>query len=392
MDKTVLTYFSNKKGDISQLLMALEKCIGLPTIFSGFQDKNRLLHFLQDKSSDKRIQIIILDVNDSGNDTFQFINDVNRVSPNTLKLIVTESIHLLNIQDQLKSSDSFQFINRSWSEKDHITALNSALHYFSNLQILLKHKSDVSGYSQNLEEQVSAQLKKLHESNMAKDKLFTIIAHDLKSPFTALLGISEILISDWEDLTDKEKLDLVKGLKLSSENTYKLLENLLTWSKLQNNKFKTLSKRLDIFSVINSAIKITENNANQKDITIINEVKPDLVVTADENMISTVFRNLISNAVKYIQPGGKISVTSKKENDFCIFCVSDNGNGITQSHIIKYFSENCQKQPNNINKFNGIGLLLCKDFVECNGGKIWLETQKDKGCKFYFSIPLAIDF
>jgi two-component system sensor histidine kinase/response regulator len=388
MDQIAVAYFSNKKESLYHLLTTFEKCCETPLKAFGYDDKNEFQQFLQDEGPKEKIQILILDVVNSDQETIQFICDINVISPKTLKLIFSDGIYLLNIHNEFKNEDSFQYLNRSWSEIDFRIVLTSVKHCFSNLQILLNHKSKVSGYSKKVEEQISKQFKKLNESNMAKDKLFSIIAHDLRSPFTALLGITEILINDWTEISDKEKLDLVKGLKSTSENTYKLLEDLLIWSKLQKEKLEAIPESVQIYTIIHSAIENSKSSAYQKQVQIENKIPEEIEVFADKNMMSTVFRNLISNAVKFIQPGGKIQIFSTVEKNFCTFCIADNGDGVSQEHIISHFNQSKNNlTSNDITNFKGLGLLLCKDFIERNGGEIWLETEKGQGSKFYFTVP-----
>lgn len=387
MSKTVIAFLSNKKDNITELESALTTCANSPLKKYGFSLKSEFLEFVQNSAYEKKIHILILDVNDSDAETLDFITDVNNSSPNTIKLIFSDSETLLQIQDFFEKKDSLYYLSRSWSKSDYILALNSANACYSNLQIVLNHKSQVSGYSKKLEEQLSAQLKELNESNSAKDKFFSIIAHDLKSPFTALLGISEILISDWEHISDKEKLDLVKGLRSSTENTYKLLENLLIWSKDQLQKIQVEPELLKIFDLLDFAIETYKMNAEQKQILITNSVNKDISGFFDKNMIATVFRNLISNAISYTQPGGLIHISSKVYSEFNEFCISDNGKGITDQEVIDHFKINSVDKNSSLGRMGGLGLLMCKDFVERNGGKIWLETQKGEGSRFFFTVP-----
>lgn len=150
MVETTLSYYSNNKENLSQLFIALEKINNTPLKLFGFQKKDLLRQFLQNIDSGKKIQFIILDINDSTKETFQFIKDINQISANTLKLILSTGIHLLNIQVKFNNTDSFQYLNRLWSEIDFRIALNSVKNSFSNLQILLNHKSEVSGYPKKL--------------------------------------------------------------------------------------------------------------------------------------------------------------------------------------------------------------------------------------------------
>lgn len=390
MDNFIIICFSTETKYLNQLLNETQNNFGDSANQRGFHNKKELLQYLENHPSKEKIHLVILDLQDSNSITLKFLADVNCFAPGAIKLVTSESSHLLNIQEQIRDSDSVQFINRESTSDDFKIAFNTAKRHHSNLQILINHKSEISGFSKKLEKKVSTQLKGLMDSNLAKEKLFSIIAHDLKSPFTALLGISEILISDWHELSDKEKLDLVKGLKSSSENTYKLLENLLIWSNSQKEKIEADLKSFNATSIIKSAIKVIENNASQKAIKIENKVLKYVFVTADQNMISTVFRNLISNAVNYIPNGRNISISSETKENFCTFCIADNGNGVTESFIIKQFDRVNQNKNYNMDDFTGLGLILCKDFVERNGGNIWLETEKNKGSKFFFTVPLTI--
>lgn len=388
MNESAIVFLSKNKENLAELESALSFCAKNSFNKYGFKEKSEFLDFIKNNASEKKVQILILDINDSDSETLDFISMINDISPNTLKLILSDSGTLLQIHNYFEQEDSFYFFNRSWSKTDYILLLNSANACYSNLQIVLKHKSQVLGFSKKLEEQLSAQLKDLSESNSAKDKFFSIIAHDLKSPFTALLGISEILISDWDEITEKEKLDLVKGLRASTESTYKLLENLLTWSKTQLQKLQIEPEDVKIFDLIDLAIETYKCNAEQKQIQISNNVDEDITGFLDKNMISTVFRNLLSNAISYIPTGGAIHVSSKVNCDFNEFCISDNGEGISDQTVIDHFKLNTGDKSNgSLGRMGGLGLLMCKDFVERNGGKIWLETQKGKGSNFYFTVP-----
>ncbi|MCA1759926.1 MAG: HAMP domain-containing histidine kinase, partial [Bacteroidales bacterium] len=139
---------------------------------------------------------------------------------------------------------------------------------------------------------------------------------------------------------------------------------------------------------VDNTLKVAESNALVKGIKIQNKIDNNIKVHTDENMIATVFRNLISNAVKSTQSGGNINITAKEEKNFCIFCVADNGSGIDKPEILDLFNKGSQKKINeNTCAFKGFGLIICKEFVEKNGGEIWLETQKGEGSKFYFTVP-----
>ena len=205
----------------------------------------------------------------------------------------------------------------------------------------------------------------------------------------ALLSISEMLLKNRTTLSEAEKTDLLTDLYNSSENTYKLLENLLDWSRTQMEKPEIKRLEIRVGKIIDSNIKIAQNSAVSKKIKIKNQVEPNIRINADENMISAVFRNLITNAVKYTPDGGQVTLTASVRKNTCTFCISDTGTGVNNPHIVELFRAKNKWNKQQENGSSGLGLILCKDFVEQNGGKIWLETETGKGSNFYFTVPLS---
>lgn len=228
------------------------------------------------------------------------------------------------------------------------------------------------------------------DTNTNENTIVSVIAHDLKDPLRAILGISDILLNNWNEISEKDKLSFLEDIHSSSELTHSLLEDLLIWSKGVANNFKTSKTKFNIRDLIEKNLEFAIINANSKGVNISNKVKTDIYVNADKNMISTVLRNLISNAIKYINPEGNIEISATSANGFCNLCISDNGNGITDPLVKDLFNEVNQmidlKTPGY--KRKGLGLILCKDFVIRNGGKIWYKSVRKKGTQFYFTIPL----
>lgn len=226
MNELIIISFSTEKEYLNQILSDTQNYFGDSVSQRGFQNEIEILEFLKSSFSDNKIQVIILGVTESNSKTLQFLNDVNQFAPNAIKLVISEITHLLKIQEQIKNLDSIQFLNRTYSKDDFKLAVNTAKNQYSKLQILINQKSEISGSSQEPDKKKSTKLEKLISSNIEKEKVLYDIVHDLKSPFAALLGISEILISDWDELSEIDKLDLIKGFKSTSENTIILLNNL----------------------------------------------------------------------------------------------------------------------------------------------------------------------
>ncbi len=233
----------------------------------------------------------------------------------------------------------------------------------------------------------------LHRANSEKDKFFSIIAHDLKSPFQGLLGLSEILATGSDGLSSAEIAQFSSSLHFSLVNVYQLLDNLLEWAQFQKGSFAFTPSELcicDIFLESESSIK---QKATQKGITIINEIPKKYKVFADGKMINSVLRNLLSNAVKFTKKGGKVVGKAREiESGMIEISVTDTGVGISADVIGKLFTlgEDVGTNGTDNEPSTGLGLLLCKEFVEKNGGNIWVESEKNIGSTFYFTLPKAI--
>lgn len=232
----------------------------------------------------------------------------------------------------------------------------------------------------------------LNDLNNAKDRLFSIIAHDLKNPFFVLIGLSDILVHNYDTTDEEYKKELISDINILSISTHQLLDNLLDWSRQQINK---ISFHPEIFSLkdsLDAAIKSLRQIAHSKGIIIQNNVEQTALVNADRYMIDTVIRNLLSNALKF-SGGGSVIQTGIVYNDgnTCSLCISDQGVGISKEALGKIFSPS-EKQKTTGTKGergSGLGLILCKDFIEKNGGGIRVESEPGKGSTFTITLPVS---
>jgi signal transduction histidine kinase len=234
----------------------------------------------------------------------------------------------------------------------------------------------------------------LEKANKTKDKFFSIIAHDLKNPFHTLLGFSDLLLKN--DTTEEERITYVRIINESTSKTYKFLENLLTWAQSQTGKLKFTPEIINASTLISETISLLEESAHNKEIKLVLNGEKDLSLRADKNMIDTVIRNLVSNAIKFTHNGGSILVSSKLITDknnqkFAEISVSDNGVGISREIQSKLFkiTEKVSTKGTEEEIGTGLGLLLCKEFIDAHSGKIWVESETGKGSKFIFSIPIS---
>ncbi len=231
---------------------------------------------------------------------------------------------------------------------------------------------------------------KLKESNDTKDKFFSIIAHDLRSPFNNILGFSELLVENLNKFETEETEKYLGIINSSANNTLILLDNLLNWAKSQTGGISFNPKKIIISNVILEILKLKKSIAKAKNISLNYLSSDEIEVYADENMLRTVLRNLISNAIKFTKFGGDISVYAISKQDRVEITVTDNGVGINEEIRNKLFSlETNETTIGTANeKGSGIGLILCKEFVEKHGGKIWVESELGKGSDFKFTLPI----
>lgn len=229
----------------------------------------------------------------------------------------------------------------------------------------------------------------LQKANTSKAKLFSIIGHDLKSPFTSLLAFSEIFTFNYYSMTDEERLNLVDRNLQTTKSMISLLDNLLTWARAHTGKLPFSPVNLIMKDVMHEVEDLLSNNISEKKIEIMNQISEDCVVFADYNMISTVLRNLISNSIKFSPEGSKIFVLSKQFDGYFDIEVHDNGVGISKETITKILDdyETISTKGTAGEKGTGLGLVLCKEFVEKNNGKFNIESQLQKGTIAHFSLP-----
>jgi len=230
----------------------------------------------------------------------------------------------------------------------------------------------------------------LREINATKDKFFSIIAHDLKNSFTSILGYSELLKEYATKCSVKETENYAVIINSSAQQAFQLLENLLDWARVQQGRINFSPQNANLFDISNKVIDLLKDNADQKGITINNEISSNTYVFVDEDMIKTVMRNLISNAIKFTQPGGSIEIRASKTHDEIQVSVVDNGIGIGNGNIEKLFdyNSNFSTQGTRNEKGTGLGLSLCREFIEKHGSKIWVKSELGRGSEFVFSLPL----
>ncbi len=231
---------------------------------------------------------------------------------------------------------------------------------------------------------------KLKELNATKDKFFNIVAHDLKNPFTSILGSSELLYQNIYQLENKNIASLAKIINDSAKNGYAILQNLLDWSRSQTGLLTINPENINIRNLTDEVISSVSQVASNKEIEIRSETKDNIFVVTDKNMIKTILRNLLSNAIKFSYRKGHVRVSAVIDHNKVIVAVRDNGIGIPKDNLDKIFRIDTKISIPGTESEMGtsLGLKLCKEFAEKLGGKIWVESVENKGSEFYFSLPL----
>lgn len=241
------------------------------------------------------------------------------------------------------------------------------------------------------EEELRSLNQQLQEANASKDTFFSIIAHDLRSPFMGLIGLTEAIVENF-DLYPPDKVKaLMSRLHLSSKRLYALLTNLLTWSRLHRGLMEYEPEEIRIDGIVTHNVRLFASNAEQKQIALTNLVPEKTAAYADNKMVDMVIRNLISNALKFTEAGGTIEISAQKNQNVIEIAVSDTGIGMNQAYLdtVFHIDARCSRAGTAGEEGTGLGLILCKELVEKNGGNISVESEVGNGSTFRFTLPQA---
>jgi two-component system, sensor histidine kinase and response regulator len=228
----------------------------------------------------------------------------------------------------------------------------------------------------------------LEDLNAEKDKFFSIISHDLRSPFQGLLGLTNAIVEEYENLSVEELKLFVNNIYNSSKNLFNLIENLLQWSRIQRGKIEFIQTKIELYEAILYVLNLLNRNASNKDIHIINETLPEVFVYSDVNILHSTLQNLISNAIKFTDYGGEIKISSKEDDKYISVTVSDNGVGMHEEDVEKLFRIDTQHSTLGTAKESGtgLGLIICKELIERQGGTIKVESKLGEGSSFTFTL------
>ncbi|MDM8160837.1 ATP-binding protein [Labilibaculum sp. K2S] len=245
----------------------------------------------------------------------------------------------------------------------------------------------------NIEKQLTKSKAAAESANATKDKFFKIISHDLKSPFSSIIGFSDLLITEYDSFDDLERKNCIQEINTSSLNAYSLLDNLLTWARTQTDEIRINKEKVNLKELVATSISTYLLNADSKNIKIINKVQAEVIVSIDKNTALTFIRNIVNNAIKFTHKGGQITIDSQVNEDSISLHITDTGVGMSPEVIDNLFQidKDISTKGTNNEKGTGLGLILCKEFIERNGGSIIVKSEVNKGSEFIISLPQESD-
>ncbi len=309
--------------------------------------------------------------------------DINKVQNNIKELLASNKSDLKEILHRIIKKDG----DTIWLETKIKIVRNSE----GNILEIFGSSSDITE-KENEIEKLKEELKKLKEENRTKDKFISIISHDLRSPFTSILGFTELIASD--DTLDKEEIkEYVANIREASKNTLNLVNSLLDWTRLQTGRIDIVPEIVNANYLVRKTIAILSGVAMQKGIALKSHIDESVYITADENILSQVFNNLVSNAIKFTPKGGRIDIYAKKIEDKqkVQFIVKDTGIGIEEKDIPKLFlvDKKFTTLGTEGEKGTGLGLSLVKEIITKHNGEIFVKSEIGKGTEFIFTIPVS---
>ena len=366
--------------------------LAVPIINSIIQEKLDILKSLTEseirfRTVFKNVPVMIAIIDEKNNyqlynneikQNFDFNKDGKEIS---IQSFLTENVLNNNFNKAIINGDGI-FRELEVKTKDGVKNQNWAIFKTEMNELIMV------GYDITEMKMTQQNLKELMD---VKDKFFSIISHDLHSPFNTIIGFSEIMIRKHETLSDKEKIKYLQIINDSSVGMHKLLLNLLSWVRAQSGKIEIKKEKIYLHHIIADVINIVFPQAELKSIRINNTVNENVFVLADASLVFTVIQNLIANGIKFTHNGGEITISVELESDCAQVLVKDTGIGISEQDLSRLFKidEGLKKPGTNEEKGTGLGLLLCKEFVEKNGGKIWAKSKVGEGSSFYFTLNLS---
>ena len=348
--------------------------------------------------NDRTIDLVLMDVMMPGMDGFETARLIkNRPRTTNIPIIFISAFDpTQKLLEKGIAAGGFDYLTKPIDDNQLVYRLKMYLRFIKHEYLMNMHLRELNQkLIEEIEERKATELSlyisqnELKATNASKDKFFSIIAHDLKNPFNGIIGLSSLLIDDFDSFPVEQQKEFILDIKTTAENTFRLLQNLLEWSQTQTGKIHFEPTQFMLASTTREIVDLVKISAGNKNILLESDVPADIRVFADKNMINTVIRNLLLNAVKFTRNGGRITLSARNIDHVVEIAVTDNGIGISPENFKKLFCIDCNvvSYGTEGEQGTGLGLILCKEFVEKNAGKIRVESEQGVGSTFTVSIP-----
>lgn len=335
---------------------------------------------------------------------YTYLNKSKQINDSILNAETTEKVNQIQYHYEIakREADNNKLVRQNLNKELQLSKKNLFLFILSIIIVFIgvlviflvnqnriKRRANHQLEAQN--DLIESQRDELIKLNASKDKFLSILAHDIRNPLSSIFGISELLVSDFHKLTEKEKMVFTQDIHTLSENLFEIINTLLTWSTSQSGMISYRPTTFKFYELCNKSVSALQTVAKQKDIKLVNMSDDSLMVIADEHMIYSVLQNLLNNAIKFSFPGTDIRVETQHIDGFASVSVVDSGIGLTPESQAKlfFYDQHFMSKGTAGEVGTGLGLILCKDFVEKNGGTIRVISEVNKGSTFVFTIPVA---
>jgi len=319
-----------------------------------------------------------------------------------LKMYLKEVTHLVDLEKTMQMKEALlknksegsrnleiRYIHKSDETIWTSTTLSLVRDFEGKPLYFISQVQDIT-IRKKAEEQLEHYAEELQSLNKSKDKFFSIISHDLRSPFNALLGISEYMAQYYEDMSLDEVKESISHIYNSSQKVYNLIINLLEWSRLQAGRLDVERSKINLNHLCFDIINLYGEIGRKKNVELVNNLDEEIFIYADKYMIESTLRNFVSNGIKFTKQGGTVKLSASRMGSDAKVVVEDTGIGISEDNLEKItrIDEQYRRDGTDDEKGTGLGLILCKEFIENNGGSIYIESKVNKGSKFAFTVPL----
>lgn len=335
------------------------------------------------------IELLLLDVVMPDYTGFQYIKDIkkNPKFKDIPIIFITGVSDKDNIVEGLKLG-AVDFVTKPFNETEVLIRISTQIKLYQTNLRLKKELEERKMYQHKIEQQN----KELQELNFTKDKFVSILAHDLKNPFTYIMGFTDMLKRKYESLSKEKIKEMIDNICSATKNTYELLINLLEWSRFQSNKIKFKPQKYDFHLLIEEVLDTLLPIAYKKNIKLYNNIDTDLMLRLDKYMMQSIFRNLVSNGIKFTKEGGSVEIYNRFENDVVEIIVKDTGIGINEEVQKKLFKldSSVSSLGTKNEQGTGLGLIICKEFINKHKGTIKVISEVGTGSKFICSLPTKL--